>query len=176
MRSLTAVEPVQDAAVVERTQFSDSDESDLRTTEQPTEPPTCAARTRTGAPCDRAPEPGRRRCRHHGGAPGTGARPGNNNARKHGRYSAKSRELCALGRLLIRAGDLKHAQLAVMNARAYGDPHRVEIGERHVSHCVHRLQKAVLVLDRFLVERGDEDGPRKLVEPALRLTENGSLG
>jgi hypothetical protein len=33
-----------------------------------------------------------------------------------------------------------------------------------------RLQGAARGLDRVLVERGDEDGPRRLVEGALRLT------
>jgi hypothetical protein len=153
-----------------RTHFSDIDETGSETREQPCQPPSCGARTRSGDPCDRAPEPGRRRCRLHGGALGTGARPGNNNARKHGRYSAKSRELCALGRLLIRTGDLKRAQLAVLNSRAHGDPHRIEIAEKRVSRCKLRLAKAARALDRVMVERGDEDGRRRWVEGALRLT------
>ena len=131
-----------------RTHSFDSATSVARTEEQPTHPLSCDARTRTGAPCDRAPEPGRRRCRHHGGAPGTGAPPGNNNARKHGRYSAKSRELRALGRVQVRTGDLARAQLAVMNSRARGDDRGVEIAEQRVSRCMQRLLKAVRALDR----------------------------
>ena len=125
------------------------------TREQPSEPPTCGARTRSGAPCDRAPEPGRRRCRVHGGAAGTGAPRGNTNAKKHGRYSAKSRELRALGRVQIRTGDLLQAQLALMNSRACGDTHRVEVAEEHVSHRMQQLWKAVLTLDRVLAERSN---------------------
>jgi hypothetical protein len=59
--------------------------------------------------------------------------------------------------------------MAVMNSRAHGDPHRVEVAGEHVSRCMQRLLKAALALDRVLVERGDEDGRRRLVEGALRL-------
>ena len=60
--------------------------------------PRCRARTRAGTPCQ-SPAMPNGRCRMHGGkAPGAGA--GNNNALKHGRYSAeaiaKRRELAAL--------------------------------------------------------------------------------
>lgn len=47
---------------------------------------TCGARTRSGAPCKRAPVEGKSRCRLHGGA-STGAPKGNTNAVKHGFYS-----------------------------------------------------------------------------------------
>lgn len=36
------------------------------------------------------PEPGKRRCRLHGGAKGAGAPRGNNNALKHGYYSKEA--------------------------------------------------------------------------------------
>jgi len=153
-----------------RTRFFDTREPAPETTEQPSQPPICGARTRAGAPCDRAPEPGRRRCRLHGGAPGTGAPPANTNARKHGRYSGKSRELRALGRLQNRTADLARAQLAVMKSCARGDGRGVEIAEQRVSKCMQRLLKAALALDRVLVERGDEVGRRGLVEGARRLS------
>jgi hypothetical protein len=35
-----------------------------------------------------------------------------------------------------------------------------------------RLAKAAVAFDLVLVERGDEDGRRRLVDGALRLTEN----
>jgi len=98
-----------------------------------------------------------------------GAPPGNNNASKHRRYSAKSRELRALGRVQVRTAELARAQLAVMNSRARGNRRRIETAEQHVSHCLQRLAKAARVLDRVLVERRDEDGRRKLVAGALRL-------
>lgn len=47
---------------------------------------TCGARTRSGAPCKRAPVEGKARCKLHGGA-STGAPKGNSNAVKHGFYS-----------------------------------------------------------------------------------------
>ena len=48
------------------------------------------ARTRSGAPCKSAPVTGRRRCRMHGGADGSGAPKGEKNGNyKHGRYTEK---------------------------------------------------------------------------------------
>jgi hypothetical protein len=48
----------------------------------------CGAKTRSGAPCKSAPVTGRRRCRMHGGADGSGAPRGNKNGNyKHGRYT-----------------------------------------------------------------------------------------
>lgn len=62
--------------------------------------PRCGAKTRTGSPC-RSPAMPNWRCRMHGGK-NTGAPRGNQNARKHGRYSAEAierrRELAALMR------------------------------------------------------------------------------
>lgn len=49
---------------------------------------TCGARTRSGAPCKRAPLSGKRRCKLHGGA-STGPKKGSKNAAKPGSlYSA----------------------------------------------------------------------------------------
>ena len=72
-----------------RTHFLDSATRAVENEEQPSTSPTFGARTRAGAPCERAPEPGRRRCRLHGGAAGTGAPRGNTNARRHGLHSAR---------------------------------------------------------------------------------------
>lgn len=44
----------------------------------------CGARTRSGDPCQAPAVAGKQRCRMHGGAAGTGAPPGNQNALKHG--------------------------------------------------------------------------------------------
>jgi hypothetical protein len=50
----------------------------------------CGAKTRSGAPCKSAPVTGRRRCRMHGGADGSGAPKGEKNGNyKHGRYTQK---------------------------------------------------------------------------------------
>ena len=46
------------------------------------------------------------RCYYHGGAPGTGAQPGNQNALKHGRYTAEAIKQRALeGQLLTALND-----------------------------------------------------------------------
>jgi hypothetical protein len=47
----------------------------------------CGARTRAGKPCSAPAVDGRTRCRMHGGAPGSGAPTGNQNAVKHGLYT-----------------------------------------------------------------------------------------
>jgi glucans biosynthesis protein len=66
--------------------------------------PRCGAKTKrnNGSPCRSPAVRGKNRCRIHGGAKGSGARCGNQNARKHG-YStnaakAQNREV----RMLIR--------------------------------------------------------------------------
>ena len=64
--------------------------------------PRCGARTRNGTPC-RSPAMTNGRCRMHGGR-SPGAPTGNDNARKHGLYSADAtaerRELAALLRTM----------------------------------------------------------------------------
>lgn len=48
----------------------------------------CGAKAKsTGQPCQAMAIKEKRRCRLHGGAPGSGASPGNQNALKHGYYS-----------------------------------------------------------------------------------------
>ena len=65
--------------------------------------PQCGARTRSGKPCRSPAVRGKRRCRMHGGAAGSGAPLGNKNAFRHGHYSAEAiarrRELSELIRL-----------------------------------------------------------------------------
>jgi len=60
----------------------------------------CGAKTRAGKPCRSPAVQGRKRCRMHGGAAGSGARRGNENARKHGLYTreamAERRQLAEL--------------------------------------------------------------------------------
>ena len=64
----------------------------------------CGAQTRAGTPCRKPAVTGKRRCRLHGGAPGSGAQPGNANARKHGFYTkaaiAERRRLRAVLRVM----------------------------------------------------------------------------
>ena len=52
----------------------------------------CGAKTRSGQPCRAPAVSGKRRCRMHGGARGSGAPFGNQNAFKSGRYTRQSRE------------------------------------------------------------------------------------
>ena len=64
--------------------------------------PRCGARTRCGSPCRSPAVTGRRRCRMHGGATGSGAPAGNRNALKHGRYSREVLEFRRAMRELLR--------------------------------------------------------------------------
>src|SRR5215813_11500592 len=50
----------------------------------------CGARTRSGRPCRSPAVRGKRRCRMHGGAAGSGAPIGNKNALRHGHYTAEA--------------------------------------------------------------------------------------
>lgn len=49
--------------------------------------PRCGARTRTGDACRAPAVRGKKRCRMHGGAAGSGAPRENRNARKHGLFT-----------------------------------------------------------------------------------------
>jgi len=54
--------------------------------------PVCGAKTRQGGSCRVTPSEGKKRCRLHGGAKGSGAPAGERNGRfRHGRYSAETR-------------------------------------------------------------------------------------
>lgn len=71
--------------------------------------PRCRARTRRRTPCRAPAVAGKRRCRMHGGAKGSGAPPGNKNALKHGGFTkealtglAEMRELIAVVDNLVR--------------------------------------------------------------------------
>ncbi len=63
--------------------------------------PRCGAKTRSGRPCRSPAVQGKKRCRMHGGAKGSGAPKGNQNALKHGLSTAEAiREQKALRRLI----------------------------------------------------------------------------
>lgn len=53
--------------------------------------PRCLAKTRRATLCQSPAIRGKKRCRLHGGAKGSGAPKGNQNALKHGEYSAKTK-------------------------------------------------------------------------------------
>ena len=50
--------------------------------------PRCGARIRSGGSCRSPAVRGKRRCRMHGSAPGSGAPRGNQNARRHGLFTS----------------------------------------------------------------------------------------
>ena len=52
----------------------------------------CGAKTRAGGACQSPAVAGKRRCRMHGGAKGSGAPQGNQNALKHGGYTYEALE------------------------------------------------------------------------------------
>ena len=52
--------------------------------------PRCGAKTRAGGSCRAPAMRGKRRCRMHGGAPGSGAPRGNRNARRHGLFTGEA--------------------------------------------------------------------------------------
>lgn len=65
--------------------------------------PRCGAKTRQGTPCRAPAVAGRRRCRMHGGAAGSGAPLGNRNAVTHGFYTEEARAARAEQKALLRA-------------------------------------------------------------------------
>lgn len=64
--------------------------------------PRCGSRTRRGTACQAPAVAGKQRCRMHGGAAGSGAPRGNQNALKHGLYTREWKELLAHIRALSR--------------------------------------------------------------------------
>ncbi|WP_445785135.1 HGGxSTG domain-containing protein [Sphingorhabdus sp.] len=64
----------------------------------------CGARTRAGGACRSPAVSGRRRCRMHGGAKGSGAPSGNSNALKSGLYTAERQAMRLKMGVLMRAG------------------------------------------------------------------------
>ena len=71
--------------------------------------PRCGAKTRKGSLCQAPAVAGKKRCRMHGGAAGSGAAKGNRNALKHGMFTAEMkaerahfRELIAESKELLR--------------------------------------------------------------------------
>jgi uncharacterized protein YjcR len=54
--------------------------------------PRCGAKTRSGKPCRSPAVSGKKRCRMHGGAPGSGAPRRNKNALRHGHFTREAIE------------------------------------------------------------------------------------
>ena len=64
--------------------------------------PRCGAKTRRGTACQSPAVDGKKRCRMHGGATGSGAPKGNTNAKKHGAYCDQLYRLEIKARQLIK--------------------------------------------------------------------------
>ena len=62
----------------------------------------CGAETRKGTTCQAPAVAGKARCRMHGGAKGSGAPLGNQNALKHGGYTKEARAFNAKIRRLLK--------------------------------------------------------------------------
>jgi hypothetical protein len=62
----------------------------------------CGAKTRSGKPCLSPAVSGKKRCRMHSGAPGSGAPRGNKNALKRGLYTREAIEERRQRRALLR--------------------------------------------------------------------------
>src|SRR5258708_39452061 len=66
-------------------------------------PTKCGAKGRRGKPCQSPPVRGKRRCRMHGGAPGSGAPFGRRNGNyRHGHFTSEAKEERRRLRSLIR--------------------------------------------------------------------------
>jgi hypothetical protein len=63
----------------------------------------CGARTRCGGACKAPAVQGKKRCRMHGGAPGSGAPKNNKNALKSGLYTKEAMEERKRHRKLIKS-------------------------------------------------------------------------
>ncbi len=69
--------------------------------------PRCGAKTRSGKPCRSPAVDGKKRCRMHGGAPGSGAPRANTNALRTGFYTRKAiAERRQLGELMRQSRNL----------------------------------------------------------------------
>ena len=78
--------------------------SHQRNTEPMLKTPRCGAKTRRGTSCQAPAVRGKKRCRMHGGAKGSGAPVGNKNALKHGMYTRETLEFQKHVRDLLREG------------------------------------------------------------------------
>jgi len=67
----------------------------------------CGAKTRRGGTCRSPAVAGMKRCRMHGGAPGSGAPLGNQNAVKHGHFTREKK------------AERRNAQLLLQQARTF---------------------------------------------------------
>jgi hypothetical protein len=88
--------------------------------------PRCLARTRSGTPCQNLAAKGKKRCRLHGGAEGSGAPPGERNgAYRHGLYTREAIAERKAMRALIRSfREDGRAALSALDATSGARPTR----------------------------------------------------
>jgi hypothetical protein len=107
-------------------------------------PQTCGARLRDGGRCAACPARGRKRCRIHGGAPGSGAPKGNRNALKHGGHTAAT---CARMKAMR---DYMRASQAFTMAAGAGASRRVL--RRYYAACERVAAELTATTQRLLAE------------------------
>ncbi|MGH3640370.1 MAG: HGGxSTG domain-containing protein [Mycobacterium sp.] len=130
----------------------------------------CGAKTRSGRPCLGLIVRGKRRCRMHGGAKGSGGQLGNTNRLKHGRYTRDAVETRTLTRLFGAVNDLIDATMAVVGIVARGDHEGFARAVQFAEQRAEQLQGASAKMERFLVETGRADEARELAAEMTQLT------
>ena len=83
----------------------------------------CGAKTRRGTPCQSPAVRGKKRCRMHGGAKGSGAPLGNKNALKHGFYTKEA--IAERKKMTDRDHELSLSRQAELPAISGNGPDRV---------------------------------------------------
>ncbi len=138
--------------------------------------PKCGAKTRSGRPCLGLIVRGKKRCRMHGGARGSGAQPGNKNRLQHGQYSRAQKETYALIRLRDATCELIDAHMAVIGAVARGEDQQfneaMQTSEKR-SATLHRVAKK---LQESLGRNGWIGDVHELASEAVNLLMSNSLG
>jgi len=131
--------------------------------------PKCGARTRSGRPCLGLIVRGKRRCRMHGGARGSGAQPGNRNRWVHGRYSRDQKEAHALMQLRDAAYKLIDAQMAMIGSVARGEDQQFNEAMQTVEKRSETLRRVSASLQESLGKKGWIGDVHELASQALSL-------
>jgi len=113
--------------------------------------PKCAARTRSGRACRGLIVRGKRRCRMHGGAKGSGAQIGNRNRLTHGKYSRDQRELRALIQLDTALQNLLSAEMEIVGVVARGETKRFDRVVRTANVREEAVRRAAARMEAFLI-------------------------
>jgi len=125
--------------------------------------PRCGAKTRSGKPCQSPAANGYRRCRMHGGAPGSGAPKGNSNAvRKHTRNMLHASFVLAdaIESKPSEEMQLWAAQYALENTSGHAFSKEVQPGpfsEEEQDKVVHLFQRVLKVQEKRRKARAGDD-------------------